>query len=323
MLEIVPSIKLRVISQSRIKGMSCLRQYFWHWIMNLEPRSINMNFWYGGCLHAGFEDYLLTRSCSSSHLSMLAESKKRLSKYSLTAEQKEEVSFQKKLLEIILDGAIQSKIFKDIRLTEKEKKIVLPIVPNITFLGIIDGLGAYKKEDCMLEIKTASSVSDSYFASLGFDIQIHSYYSALKKLTGRAPPVCCFCIFRKVQKQIKKGQSRSAFLDEIRQDVKDRPEFYYILYEHRFGKRLAEEAFINITNTSLLLRDIYHRNKKIKELLNPLNWPCNDSQCSSYGQCAYLILCRNLSKWQVYAKMFRQKSIMFDEEKAELMTERK
>ena len=52
MNKITPSTKLKIVSVSKLKSVTCLRKYYWRRILNLESRNMNLAFWYGGVLAA-------------------------------------------------------------------------------------------------------------------------------------------------------------------------------------------------------------------------------------------------------------------------------
>ena len=57
-MSIVPSTRLKVVSVHKLKTMTCYRKYYWRYVLNLESKAMNLNFWYGGVLGAGFEAIL-------------------------------------------------------------------------------------------------------------------------------------------------------------------------------------------------------------------------------------------------------------------------
>jgi len=66
---------------------------------------------------------------------------------------------------------------------------------------------------------------------LPLDLQVHIYLYALAKETGRKPKGVLYNIIRRPQLKQKKNEPLSDFIARIGEDVKKRPEFYFIRFE--------------------------------------------------------------------------------------------
>ena len=58
MSNIIPSIKLNMVSTHKLLDTTCLRNFYWRRVLNLESRKLNLNFWYGSVSGAGIEALL-------------------------------------------------------------------------------------------------------------------------------------------------------------------------------------------------------------------------------------------------------------------------
>lgn len=319
--KIIPSTKLKVISVHKLGDISCWRNYFWFRILNLEPRGINLNFWYGGVLGAGFEQMLLGGKYNRTKIEKVlsAESKRRTQRHRLTPDDTAEIKLQRQLISLFLAGVAKQKFFKDMRMTESQVKVSYSIMPGITFHGTLDGLGTYKDKSSSFEFKTAARITDKTFETLLYDKQVYGYPIGLKLSKKSYPTKCCYIIFRKTQKRIKKNQTEDEFVQEIKEDIATRPDFYYIHYPLSLGKTTMEQVKKDIFAGTRILKTIYDSLAK-KELLNPESWPKCEKQCSSFSGCPFMILCRHPQRWRVYSRLFQQREMLYEEEKKELET---
>lgn len=345
MNQIIPSTKFRVLTVHKMSDMTCLRKFFWSRIMNLEPAKINWNFWFGGVLHAGFEALLLGRDVRES---MVSESRKRSRRHKLSPDDIQEMKLQFEIIYEIVTGASrqhlrqqhpgrkvdievlgdkhferffqdrnikQSFCIDDMSLDWAERQIKFPLRKRrCLFCATIDGFGEYKGERSLYEIKTARTVDNNYFTTLEFDTQVCAYVLAHRKQRKEGTSRCCYCVFRKPQKRIKKGQSPEQFVAEIRQDIKDRPDWYYIAHPLRIGQSMLAETEKDIEATA----DVIQERMLQRDLLNPDKWPRQTRQCLSYGVCPFLILCKYPHKWKLYLQLFKQREMLYEEEKEEL-----
>jgi len=317
MNQIVPSTKLKVITVHKLKSLTCLRKYFWRWILNLEPRQINLNFWYGGVLGAGFEALLLGKNPEKA---MNAEDKKRRQRHLATSDIEDEMRLQRQLISAFIKQAKKHPEVKKMKLKTHQEKLKVHLKKSrLLFCGTPDGPGTYAGKPHLFEIKTAKQVNAVYIDALTFDKQVYGYAYARKLLQKPVLPKCCYCIFRKSQKRIKRNQTIDEFVREIEEDLADpnRTGFYFIF--HRFGlgsQTIAEVGYdIEQLASDLLAK---HRGMSKKELLNPHCWPKQESKCSEYRGCEYLQLCKRPNQWKLYLRFYQQRERLYREEDAEL-----
>lgn len=316
MNEIIPSTKLKVISIHKLGSTSCWRKYFWNYVLNLVPRKINFNFFYGGVLHAGFEA-LVMKGLKAAYKAITKESIIRWQCSTLTNDDQEELKLQFEIIKAILTEASKQSFIKDMKMLYSERQLKCKIPgTNLIFCGTEDGSGTYKNKPASYEIKTASRIYNAFFTALSFDPQIHGYAWAKKQNKEKLANQCAYCIFRKSAKRIKRGQTADGFVREIKQDLKDRPDWYFIIHRQTLGKTTIEKTGKNIISFAQWLQRIYDVPKK--ELLDPDYWPCNSKECLSFGACPYLMLCKNLPKWKLYKRFYQQREMLYSEEREEL-----
>lgn len=320
---IIPSTKLKIVTVHKIQDTSCWRYYYWRWIRNLEPRKMNINFWYGSVLHAGFQT-LIMKGLKQALINMAKESRTRRSRNVLTNEDLQECDLQMRLIQTIIKAAAVQPFIKHLKMEWAEKQFKTELVKGIVFCSTLDGCGSYKNEKVMYEIKTAKSVTNDYFTALGLDQQIHGYGVQMKRSKLPFIAKVAYCVFRKSSKWIKKGQSPDAFVEEIQQDIKERPEWYFIVdsqqrtfpYLLTMGSNTLQDTEADIIQTT---KDLQHKyNVPEKTLLNHEYWPKNCKHCLNYGACQFLPLCRNIRKNELYMRFYQQRELRYDEEQSEL-----
>ncbi len=314
MNKIIPSTKLKIVSVHKLMDATCLRKFFWRRILNLESKGMNENFWYGGVLGAGFEAMLVGKNWRQA---MKKEDKRRVKGHELSSVVQDNLDLNYRLIEVILAGAARQPEVKRMRLTRSQIKFSVPLKCGVKFCGTLDGIGTYRGQPHLFEFKTASKVNQAYLMSLRFDKQINGYAWAINK--GRAKPLteCRYCIFKKAQKRVKRGQTVDEFVEEIEQDVIARPEMYYVWHRLSLGRTTVREVAYDIKQEAEDLKAKFDRAKR-GQLLDPHYWPKRENKCHDYSGCEFLPLCDNPAKWKIYLRMYRQREMLYEEEKDEL-----
>lgn len=308
MNKILPTTQLTSVSVSKLGTLTCWRKYYWKYICNLEPKQVNLNYWIGAVIGAGFEQMLIDgRYSEKTENEVRRESRERLSRYNLTAEDEAEIDLQMKIAIAILQGAEKQPFFPDLRLTENQVEVSYEVLDGIKFIGIYDGLGTYKGEPYSYEGKALSRIINGMFEALDYAKQVYSYPLARKKSGLPYPVKCFYLIFRKPQKRLKKKQILEDFVEEIKIDLDTRPDFYYNIHRMTLGADTFKEVEQDIYQGTKILKDRYD-SLTTEQILDPVYWPKNDRQCiGPYGACEYLTLCRHQSCWKIYEGLFQQR----------------
>jgi hypothetical protein len=296
-MNIRPSTKLRVVSVSKLKTLTCLRKYFWKYILNLETKRINIPFWYGGILGAGFESLLLGKSDKQVLASMKKEDKRRVTGYTVDGDTADELRLQRRLIEMIVLSSRKQADVKRMKLQKSQIMFQLPLKCGLLFCGTEDGEGTYRNKPHLYEIKTTSRVSTSYLDSLTFGKQVNGYAYAQRKLNKNVIGDCCCCIFRKPQKRIKRNQTIDDFVEEIKFDIRDRPDMYYVWHKFKLGRTTVSQTGADIERQASILKLLYRDCGS--KLLDPSMWPKQENKCFDYRGCEYLQLCKNPVKWEL------------------------
>jgi len=323
--KVIPSVRLKVVTVHKLWSMSCPRKYFWQWVLNLEPKKINLNYWYGSVWGEGFESLLLGKSLRQAYSAMDKESKRRTSRHTISDDDSYEIDLQMRLLKLFVKavstGPHPEFDMKKMKMKSRQVVVSFPLkTSGLTYYGTLEGLGTYCGKPVMFENKTAKSVNQVYFDRLAYDKQIHTYALARKKTRETCPKKCCYCILRKVQKRIKKNQSEDEFIQEIADDLKDQEkrEWYFILHPVTLGVTTLKETEYDLEMGAARLKGFYNGLTEAR-LLNPHYWEKNDSQCSAWRGCEYQILCRYPARWNIYMKhFFQMRELMYEEERKEL-----
>jgi hypothetical protein len=311
--------------------MTCLRKYFWKYVMNLEGKNLNPNFWYGGVFGAGVEALMMGKTDKQVRAAMKAEDKFRVKGKLIKEDMMEELALQRRLIEIIVFGAADQPEFQKMHMEKDQIQFRVKLRSGLLFCGTEDGEGTYGDKACMFENKTASSVSDSYLASLTYGTQVNSYAWAQRKLRKDYPTMCVACVFQKCKKIVKKDQTVDDFLDEIHTDihggeiqlktkvkvVEPQPERFYRWHKFRLGARTVSEVGEDIERQAEILKMLYEDCGR--RLLDPMLWPKQENKCADYKGCEFIQLCMNPARWKMYAeRFFGQRQMLYEEEKQEL-----
>lgn len=321
---ITPSTKLLSVSVHKLMDTACSRYYFWRWVRNLVPRSLNLNLWFGSVVHKGVEKVGEGKKLSIVHRSMLKEDKKILRDTPPKGSDTAEVVAQRMLGKYII--TVYHEIIADklssYTLGQAEDRIHIKLeqTPVLFSMGL-DAWYTKGKELALFEAKTSSKPRD-LIDKLPFDKQIHGYAQGLKHLIGKYPKYCYYTIFRKPQIRQRQKESPSKFEERLYEDLQERKDWYFITHRHTFGLNAIEATMNDIEWMTFDLYSKYNYLSKAS-LLDPQNWPRNESQCFRYGVCPYYILCKKVRSWERYLRWFKPRELRYDLEHEELITNKK
>ena len=317
--KIIPSTSLKTICVHKLQDATCLRLYFWKWVLNLEPRKINLNFWFGDMMHAGAGSH---KKFPKAHTEMVKAGKKFLLRYPVESDDKTEIQLQKHIGKLLLKIYLKSAQarFKKVKILGTEARFKYPLKSCPVLLeGTVDDYGAEGKEIVLLERKTATRIGDSYFKKLKADKQINAYCTGVgtKALAGRRPKRCYYDVIRKPSLQMHKKDTVETFLARLEADLIKRKDWYFFHYVHEFGKQSVDAVMQDIEGLTLDLHLRYQR-LGTKDLLQPSNWPRESGQCLNYGTCSYYPLCNKMEQWWLYLNLYMPRMIRYDTEYEEL-----
>ena len=319
---ITPSTKLVSMSSSKLQDLDCLRLYFWHWVLNLTPKKMNIPLWFGSVMHVGFALMMKHKSLKSIHKAMEKESRTYIKKYPLVSEDESEIQLQLKIAKIIIKvyrKHCKIMIPEDKKIyTETHFELPLEQAPVI-YEGTMDSYWKQSKNKIiLLENKTAKTINDFLFMRLKLDTQINGYAQYIKIKHGKYPARCNYTAYRKPQIRVTKNETVKKFLVRLEKDLIERKDWYFVTYPHKFGKRSVSEVMRDIEEQVLMLW-LHYAALSEEETLNPYNWPRRKSRCLTYGICPYFNLCKNTKKYNLYLRMFQQRELRYENEKKELL----
>jgi len=315
MIPILPSTKLLCVNVHHLQATSCPRYYFWYWVLNMVPKGLNMNFWWGTVLGEGVEILLETKSLKKALAAMDVAHKEEIKNQLLDAQITEELDFQLEMLKRIVTVwyKVRKEYIESVEITVRESKFSVELKQSpVIFNGALDAEGKAERVPTMFEIKSASSMSlnNDYFAHLAFDKQINGYRAAIEQKSGIGYGKCHYLVFRKPMIQVKQSETPDEFLDRLTGDLEKRADWYYIKFIHTFGKRATADVLNDIEGITF---DLYAKYGYLTtdQLMDPVNWPRNDRQCFNYGTCPYFRLCSDCRKYALYARCFRQRDLRY------------
>lgn len=294
--------RLCCVSIHRLQCLACPRKYFWRYVANLEPKSLSLALWFGKMVHAGLGARLSGRTAAAAKLAMLASDKETCKEHraSVPTDTLREMEIYRAIGPAMVEGFY---VFagKRIELHYVEQQFVVPLLHGVTFCGTRDAEGQYEGKSALYEFKTASQISQDTFDTMAFNSQIYGYIASLPP--AKRPARFVYAVLRKPSKWVKKGQSIPEFVQEIKDDIGARPEFYFAVWSQPPGINAIEWAMADIDAAARDLCSKYARLMTDGGLHSPAEWPRNDQQCHSYGICPFLALCKESWNWQLKARM--------------------
>lgn len=318
-MKITPSTNLKCVTCHKLKDLVCWRKYYWRWIMNLESIKLNINFWYGGLLGAGFEAMIKGNDYKKA---VRAEDRERCARHDTTGELENELRLQRDIMMLYLDRAKRLPIIKKMWIREFQEPFKVRLRDSgLWFCGTPDAIGTFDGDQCLFENKTAGRINDAYLQALLFDKQVNGYAYSVKLQKKEPLKRCCYCIFRKPQKRIKRGQTIDEFVEELRKDFRKRPEFYFIFHRFSLGVNTVADVGYDIESLATILRNRYEDLATDKNILDYRNWPKMEDKCFEFAGCEFLHLCKNPKKWVIYKKLYQQREMLYPIEHEELQHE--
>lgn len=322
---IMPSTKLCMVGAHKIGDcMNCDRLYFWRWVMNLVPRRINLNFWFGGYIHKGCEICAFTKSRKAILKAMDEWSREYVKDYIVNSVDVQEMALQRRMGRIMF--SVYMRLFADeiktFEILDTELMFRFKLRKSgLWYIGRLDSYGKEGKIIILREYKTASRIDAAYFKRLKFDKQIHGYALGLKHTIGRTPAKCDYIVFRKPSIHQRQTESEEQFLVRLEEDLLVRDDWYYITHTHRYGKHALRETLNDIEWKAFDLKAKYDY-LTTRQLLNPYNWARNGRACLTYGTCPYFLLCSHTKTYELYLQFYRMRDIRYVEEQEELCQDR-
>ncbi len=333
---IVPSTSLKIVNVSKLRSLACPRKYYWRQIRNLDSKYIRVYYWYGSVLAAAWECLLAGGSWRKAQAAANAEDRRFRKRYVVSQKDNEEMSLQRRLIDVMLRAAVVQPMFKSLKLIDNQESFRVRLKQSgLWFVGTKDGIGTYKDTAAMLENKCliAGMVNDGLFAALEMDMQINGYVYGDR--LAKLPPVTktVYCVFKKTQKRVKKpgwrangkgpkhvnAQTGSEFADEIAEDIVVNPDSYFDWRVINMGRIAVGESGHDIETAANELKLKYDHLGE-DGVLDPHNWRRETSCCSLFSGCEYRKLCRNPARAVIYQDDFIGRELRYEDEVEELQS---
>lgn len=308
MSNILPSTKLKVVSVHKLGDTICWRKFFWRRVLNLESRNLNMNFWYGSVSGEGIEAML---SGGDWRAAMAEEDEKSLRGYVISPLDEENLKLNRRLIEASLEAAELQPAVDKMKLIETQIKFAVPLKCGVKFCGTLDGIGTYDDTPHMFEFKTAKQFKKNYKEWLLFDKQINGYAWAMRS-KGTPLGRCRYCIFKKYGRRLGK-KTLNQFVEQWKEDLRDPKREEYKWESISLGATTVTETYYDIEQEAEDLLAKFERAKK-GQLLDPHYWPKRENKCHDYAGCEFLPLCSNPSRWNVFLRTYKQRTMLYEEE---------
>lgn len=181
-----------------------------------------------------------------------------------------------------------------------ENSFCMPIktsVGAVPVRGKMDGV--YKNPRVWLfETKFKSLINEEDLVDvLPIDKQVNTYLLVLARTLKVSPAGVLYNVVRRTSLKLKKGETLQAFMRRLVEDIKKRPDFYFMRYE------------IAVTKSDL---DTFE--KELQAMVQDFvdwyegksgHYRCSQSCITKYGRCEYLNVCSS----QNYAMLAKRKKV--------------
>ena len=210
---IIPSTKLLNVGVHKIQDvMTCRRYYFWRWVLNLVPKKINLNFWYGSIIHKGMELAVKQNPDINEIYDGMRETAHEASEgYYIDNYDKAEMDLMLEIAYLMIKNYISNfddEIYKA-KMCGTEVKFELKLENSpVTITGTVDAYGKIGNVYVLFEYKTGSMITNDYFARLRFDKQLNIYAYGIKHITGKFPAYTPYLVFRKPQIRCRQNENQ-------------------------------------------------------------------------------------------------------------------
>lgn len=228
---------------------------------------------FGTAIHKGLE----TRDIDQALNTLITD-------YPMNQEEADEQDIASVTVRALLEGFFN--LFPTFNEHKPEFEFMMPMRTShgksttLSIAGKLDDLVKIDGRWWIVEYKTASRLDASYFDRLYVDSQIAMYMYAME-LLGYDPAGVIYRVIRKPSLRRGQKESLEGFLERLRKDIEERPDFYYTERQlYRTKDDLAEFEHTLYTEAKLA-QSMYKKGNAFQ----------HTASCSMYGACEYLPLC--------------------------------
>lgn len=272
----------------------CHRKYFWAYILYLESKVNPLYRVKGKTYHKGLATWYKTGD-EDAALDVMAKTMLSIPTFSPT-----DINDKEKA---ILDTTIALNAYmayykNDTRLEPKQVEQLME-VDGVKF--IVDMIGNYDGQPCVVEHKTTTKLDEHYLDRTALDLQLNLYIYLLRKHYNRPKmlPLKLYRITKYPSLRIKKNETPSQFQLRIINDYLERPDYYFInevTQSQDWQIELAGSELEYIIRELNCTKNYCDTTCQYHGLINCMScgaWYRDTSKCSMFGGCTYLPLCKD------------------------------
>lgn len=265
---------------------TCRRKAYYHRVEKIQPKKRPIYFTLGNMIHAGFEAWMLGLDVTHAINHCLDKVEKDVH----TQEELTELQVAKATAVGIMDAyrvyyRTDLKRFKNL---QTEKKITFGLLPDVSFVAILDMLVQDQDGEWMLyDHKTTSRLGSNYLEQATISNQVLGYFYAARKFLGTWPKGIVYNVIVKpsIRPRKSQGETLDQFCNRLYQTYTKEPEKYF----HR------EEILTNKVAVKEWLEEAIDIAKEIKAAIDSRNKTAfhkNTGACFDYGSvCPYFPVC--------------------------------
>lgn len=244
------------------KWMECPEQFSMQWLHGLTPKKISIPLEFGSLFHSALEYQF--EGNPRDIASQVSDKYKQARLLTLkNSHERDTLEYVIGLMRITFPLYCQywENDDKKIEWVKREQKFAVEHTLNVdgedrTILlrGMIDGLYRLPGTLGIFETKTKDKISEKDIeTALYSDMQTMMYCFATKLLLGEYPNQVKYNIVRRTSKYWKKGLSLPEYLAEVEEDIKSRPDFYFIRFTVGIDQNDIDEFVARTLNPVLRL----------------------------------------------------------------------
>lgn len=222
------------------KWMDCREQFSLQWIDGLTPKKISIPLEFGSVIHYGLEHQFCGKRPSEVIRMITSQYREHRSKTITNSGEKDTLDLILGLAEVIYPEYCEFWHFDDrnINWIEREAKFKLKYEfpthegqREIILRGMRDGIYSYGTVYGVFETKTKSKIIEKdIIDNLHADMQTMMYCFCTYLSTGRYPNEVKYNVIRRPDTYRRKNESLDKYLARVRDDIRSRPEFYFLRY---------------------------------------------------------------------------------------------
>ena len=191
-----------------------------------------------------------------------------------------------------------AKDIKEIKWVQLEQEFKIPYTiqdGRTTFIrGKMDGVFNSGKKLWLFESKFKSRISEEDMVdTLPFEMQVGVYLWALQKLHKKIPSGVLYNVIRRAGLQQKSSETMPQFTQRCIDDIKSRPEFYFLRLEIAISEKDLECFTGELEDMIVDFLDWWEGKSG--------HYKCTAECINKYGRCNYLPLCAS-KRFELYTK---------------------